>query len=119
MLDRFKNALGERYRIERLIGSGGMADVYLAEDRKHHRKVAIKLFKPDLSTRLGPDQFFPLETSQIPLFQMLGSPPEHKRHVMYEAGHFVPRPQLAKETLDWLDRYLGSISVASGDDASR
>jgi eukaryotic-like serine/threonine-protein kinase len=65
------------------------------------------------------DQFFPLETSQIPLFQMLGTPPEHKRHVVYEAGHFVPRPQLAKETLDWLDRYLGPIPVASGDDASR
>ena len=65
------------------------------------------------------DQFFPLETSQVPMFQMLGTPPEHKRHVLYEAGHFVPRPQLAKETLDWLDRYLGPISVAPGDGASR
>jgi cephalosporin-C deacetylase-like acetyl esterase len=55
------------------------------------------------------DQFFPVETSQKPMFQLFGTPPAHKRHVIYEAGHFVPRDQLVKETLDWLDRYLGSV----------
>ncbi len=55
------------------------------------------------------DHYFPLETSQKPMFQLLGTPPEHKRHVVYETGHFVPRTQLIKESLEWLDRYLGPV----------
>lgn len=55
------------------------------------------------------DHFFPVETSQIPMFQLVGTPPEHKRHVIYETGHFVPRNQLISEILDWLDRYLGPV----------
>jgi len=50
-------ALSDRYVIEREIGPGGMATVYLAEDVKHHRKVAIKLLHPELSAMLGPDRF--------------------------------------------------------------
>ena len=41
LLDRLKTALADRYAIEREIGAGGMATVYLAEDLKHHRKVAV------------------------------------------------------------------------------
>jgi len=55
------------------------------------------------------DHFFPYDTSQIPMFKQLGTPPEHKRHVVYETGHFVPKTQLIKEALDWLDRYLGPV----------
>jgi serine/threonine protein kinase/dienelactone hydrolase len=54
------------------------------------------------------DWFFPLETSQLPMFRLLGTPKEHKRHVVFEAGHMIPRSRHIKETLDWLDRYLGS-----------
>jgi eukaryotic-like serine/threonine-protein kinase len=52
------------------------------------------------------DWFYPLETSQ-PMFRLLGTPKEHKRHLLFEAGHVVPRNHFIKETLDWLDRYLG------------
>ena len=55
------------------------------------------------------DHFFPVETSQKPMFQLFGAPPADKRYALYEAGHFVPRDQLAKETLDWLDKYLGEV----------
>jgi len=55
------------------------------------------------------DHYFPYETSQIPMFKLLGTPAEHKRHAVYEAGHFVPKTQLIKEALDWLDRYLGPV----------
>ncbi|MDH4222225.1 MAG: protein kinase [candidate division Zixibacteria bacterium] len=55
------------------------------------------------------DHFFPVETSQKPMFTLLGTPPEHKKYVLYETGHFVPRNQLIKESLDWLDKYLGSV----------
>ena len=51
------DALTERYRLEREIGAGGMATVYLAEDVRHHRKVAIKVLHPELSAVLGPERF--------------------------------------------------------------
>ena len=54
---RLATALADRYRIERELGQGGMATVYLAEDIKHHRKVAIKVLHPELSAVLGPDRF--------------------------------------------------------------
>ncbi len=56
-LDRLAGALGDRYRIEREVGAGGMATVYLAEDLKHHRKVAVKVLRPDLAAALGPERF--------------------------------------------------------------
>ncbi len=55
--DRLKSALADRYEIEREIGQGGMATVYLAEDLKHHRKVAVKVLRPDLAAALGPERF--------------------------------------------------------------
>jgi serine/threonine protein kinase len=51
--DRLKSALSDRYTIERELGSGGMATVYLAEDLKHHRKVAVKVLRPELAAALG------------------------------------------------------------------
>ncbi len=54
---RLTNALSDRYRIERALGEGGMATVYLAEDPKHHREVAIKVLKPELAAVLGAERF--------------------------------------------------------------
>ena len=50
-------ALADRYTIERELGQGGMATVYLAEDVKHQRKVAVKVLRPELAATLGPDRF--------------------------------------------------------------
>jgi formylglycine-generating enzyme required for sulfatase activity/dienelactone hydrolase/predicted Ser/Thr protein kinase len=55
------------------------------------------------------DHYFPVETAQRPMFMLLGTPPEHKKWIVYDGGHFVPRDQLIKETLVWLDRYLGPV----------
>lgn len=52
------------------------------------------------------DIVFPLETSQRPMFQLLGTDPEHKRHYVAPAGHSVARDELIRETLDSFDRYL-------------
>jgi hypothetical protein len=52
---------------------------------------------------------FPKETSQDPMFRLLGTPKEHKHHAIFECGHVIPRNQVIKATLDWLDRYLGSV----------
>ena len=54
---RLNAALEGRYSIERELGEGGMATVYLAEDVRHHRKVALKVLRPDLAATLGPERF--------------------------------------------------------------
>ena len=56
-LERLTAALADRYRIERELGAGGMATVYLAEDLKHHRKVAVKVLLPELAALLGQERF--------------------------------------------------------------
>jgi dienelactone hydrolase len=57
------------------------------------------------------DFFFPEETSQKPMFELLGTPDEHKKRLVYSGGHSVPRSEMIKETLAWLDRYLGPVEV--------
>jgi Tol biopolymer transport system component len=56
-LDALRASLADRYRIERELGAGGMATVYLAEDLKHDRKVALKVLKPELAAVLGAERF--------------------------------------------------------------
>jgi eukaryotic-like serine/threonine-protein kinase len=57
LLPRIRSALAGRYAIESEIGSGGMATVYLADDQKHHRKVAVKVLRPELAAALGAARF--------------------------------------------------------------
>src|ERR1700694_5330966 len=53
----FRAALAKRYRLERELGRGGMATVYLARDLKHDRPVALKVLHPELAATLGPERF--------------------------------------------------------------
>jgi serine/threonine-protein kinase len=57
LTDRLTSALADRYRIERKLGAGGMALVFLAEDLKHRRQVAIKVMRPEVAAALGADRF--------------------------------------------------------------
>ncbi len=57
LLDRLRPALAGRYAVEREVGRGGMATVYLAQDEKHHRPVAIKILHPHLAANLGSERF--------------------------------------------------------------
>ena len=54
---RLRTAFAHRYKIERRLGEGGMATVYLAEDLKHKRKVAVKVLRPELAAVLGAERF--------------------------------------------------------------
>jgi tetratricopeptide (TPR) repeat protein len=56
-LDRIAQALTGRYRVDREVGAGGMATVYLAEDTKHHRQVAVKVLRPELAASMGSERF--------------------------------------------------------------
>jgi cephalosporin-C deacetylase-like acetyl esterase len=66
---------------------------------------------PTLMLNGREDFIFPLESSQLPLYRLLGTPAEHKRHVVLEAAHDLgaQRTRVVREVLDWLDRYLGPI----------
>lgn len=55
------------------------------------------------------DFYFPVETSQRPYFERLGTPPADKAWRVYDGSHSVPTTQLVKESLAWLDRYLGPV----------
>jgi serine/threonine protein kinase len=55
--DQLQRALGDAYVIERELGRGGMATVYLARDRKHQRRIALKVLDPNLAASLGPERF--------------------------------------------------------------
>jgi tRNA A-37 threonylcarbamoyl transferase component Bud32 len=57
MIGRLQSALADRYRLEREIGAGGMATVYLAEDVRHNRRVALKVLRPELAAVIGAERF--------------------------------------------------------------
>ena len=56
-ITRLNAALEDRHRIERELGEGGMATVYLAEDLRHERKVALKVLRPELAAVVGAERF--------------------------------------------------------------
>ncbi len=101
--DRLKAALADRYRIERELGAGGMATVYLAHDLRHDRKVAIKVLKPELAAVLGAERF----VQEIKTTASLQHPHILPLHDSGEAGGFLyyVMPYIEGETLrDKLNR---------------
>lgn len=55
------------------------------------------------------DFIWPPSISQEPMFRLLGTPKEHKRRMVYDTGHDIPRTEMINESLKWLDRYLGPV----------
>jgi Tol biopolymer transport system component/tRNA A-37 threonylcarbamoyl transferase component Bud32 len=97
VFDRLKAALADRYRIEHELGSGGMATVYLAEDLKHERKVAVKVLRPELGATLGAERFL----QEIKLTARLNHPHILPVHDSGEADGFLfyVMPYVEGETL--------------------
>src|SRR5215211_817979 len=83
--ERVSGALSSTYRIERELGSGGMATVYLAEDLRHHRPVAVKVLRPELAATLGPERFL----QEIETAARLQHPHILPVHDSGEAGGFL------------------------------
>ena len=57
IMDRLASALSDRYALQRELGAGGMVTVYLAQDLKHERQVAVKVLRPELAAAMGPERF--------------------------------------------------------------
>jgi len=83
--ERLTKALADRYRVEREIGSGGMATVYLADDVKHERKVALKVLRPELAAALGRERFL----QEIAIAARLNHPNILPLHDSGEADGFL------------------------------
>lgn len=92
-----REALSERYAIEREVGSGAMAVVYLADDLRHHRKVAVKVLRPDLGASLGVRRFL----REIDISAALAHPHILPLHDSGQAGGYVyyVMPYIEGETL--------------------
>jgi serine/threonine-protein kinase len=108
-VDKVRGALGDRYRIERVIGEGGMATVYLAEDLKHRRKVAVKVMRPELAATLGAERFL----REVEIAAQLNHP-----HIlpMYDSGAsegllFYVMPWIEGESLQARLRREGQLPV--------
>ena len=102
-IDRLNAALEGRYRIERGLGEGGMATVYLADDLRHERKVALKVLKPELAAAVGADRFL----AEIKTTANLQHPHALPLHDSGAAGGFLfyVMPYVEGESLrDRLDR---------------
>ena len=118
---RLSTALADRYQIERHLGEGGMATVYLAEDLKHDRKVALKVLKPELAAVLGAERFVQeIKTTAalqhphiLPLFDS-GEADSFLYYVMPFIDGETLRDKLNRETQLGIDEAVG-ITTAIAD----
>jgi serine/threonine-protein kinase len=99
LTERLSAPLADRYRIERKLGEGGMATVYLAHDLKHDRKVALKVLRPELAAVLGADRF----VQEIKTTAQLQHP-----HILplYDSGNVVPAQGGNTEFLYYVMPYI-------------
>jgi serine/threonine-protein kinase len=89
---RLTTALADRYCLERELGQGGMATVYLAHDVRHDRKVALKVLRPELSAILGAGRFL----AEIKTTAHLQHPHILPLHDSGEADSAAPIPRVAR-----------------------
>jgi len=100
-------AVEKRVRIAVLNGGGLRMDRALAEvDQINYLP---RVTQPVLMLNGEYDYFFPVATAQKPMFRLLGTAPADKKIIIYPSGHIVPQIEFMKESLGWLDRYLGPV----------
>ena len=99
-------AVEDRLKASVLSGGGFMGN-YRPE--AHPVTYAPRVKVPTLMLNGLYDSFCPPATSSKPMFRLLGTPAEHKRQIFYETDHIPPYNEYVKETLAWLDKYLGPV----------
>ncbi len=115
--EQLKVALGERYLLEQELGAGGMATVYLTQDVKHHRKVALKVLRPELAAVIGAERFL----KEIEVTANLQHPHILPLHDSGEAGSFLyyVMPYVDGETLRDKLRREKQLGVAEAVEITR
>ena len=89
-----------------VLNVGGLYDVALFQPAGDAVNFVTRVRNPALMINGQYDPIFPLETSQKPMFELLGTDPAHKKMYVTPGDHSIPRDVLIRETLDWFDRYL-------------
>ena len=92
-----------------ILASGGLSSSIPKPPEADPVNYLPRINMPVLMVNGRYDYLFPVETTQVPLMDLLGTPEEHKRHRIVDAAHSVPLSDLIRETLDWLDKYLGPV----------
>lgn len=103
-------AIESRFSASILLGGGFFLRRRLPVSEAIHFAPHVK--NPTLMVNGYDDFFFPYETSQKPMYSLLGVPQSDKKHMVLDAGHIPPRQAVIKEVLDWLDRYLGPVETS-------
>jgi dienelactone hydrolase len=101
-------AVEERLKASVLVAGGFYRDG-LGRPEANQINYVTRVKTPTLMINGRYDTLLPYETSQKPMFDLLGTPDEHKELKLYETDHIPPRNEFIKETLAWLDRYLGPV----------
>ena len=96
-------------RIKAVVLNVGGMEMHKALPEADQINFLPRLTQPVLMLNGKHDMFFPLETSQKPMYDLLGTPKENKKIIIYESGHLVPRTEFVKETLIWYDKYIGPV----------
>ena len=100
-------ALEPRFKASVLVGGGLLSRPGEPEIEEINYLPRIKI--PTLMISGRGDFLRPYESSQLPMFRLIGTDSAHKRHAVFEGGHVVPYLPMVKEVLEWLDRYLGPV----------
>lgn len=100
-------AVEKRFKTSMLLVAGLCQQKSLPEVDQYNYLPRITI--PTLMLNGKYDFFFPYETSQKPFFELLGTPKKDKKLILYEGSHSVPRLELIKELLRWMDKYLGKV----------
>jgi eukaryotic-like serine/threonine-protein kinase len=104
-------ALEHRFRTAILVAAGLLQSPTLPEIEPLNFLPRVTL--PTLVINGRQDFMRPYESSQVPFFDLLGTPAIDKRFAVYDGPHIPPRVAMIKEILDWLDKYLGPVATAS------
>ena len=106
-------AVEERLNASVLL-AGGIDQRQLPRPEADPINYVTRVKTPTLMLNGKYDTLLPLETSSKPMFELLGTPAAHKQQKVYETDHIPPRNEFIKETLAWLDRYLGPVEKSPG-----
>ena len=91
-----------------VLALGGL-DFHLSPPEVDTVNFLPRVKQPTLMLNGRYDFFFPVESTQEPFYKLLGSKKDEKKRLVYDGGHSVPHNELIKETLNWLDQYLGPV----------